>query len=128
MYKELLQRFIIGSSLPSVILCLMIVNYSLKSKKGSKYTYYTYSIVCPLFFGIMNIISYYIGKKYNMSLKQRILFISMITPLLVISYVFITNTYNLQHMVDYIKYMFISFMLHFIVWNLFIYNIEKALT
>ena len=119
-YKINLRSFVIGSSIPVSILFLLIIsNISVKT-----YSYKKYSILCPLFFGIANVISNYFASKFNISLRLRLLISSIITSIIIATYVLMNNLYVIDSKYKPL-YVLIVFTLHFITWNVIIYNIEK---
>ena len=101
--NEYIRSFVIGSSLPVFIpFFLKVANINDKYKN---YSYESYSIIAPLYFGILNIISLLISKNFNLTTKQRCFFTSIISPLLVILFVKLVGSYN-YNQTDWLYYIF----------------------
>ena len=118
-----LKSFIIGAN----ILVVVLFYISVQLNKNKKYSFEQYAFIAPLYFGCMNIISTLIGNKYNISLRKRIFYTSLISPFLVLLFVIITKSYPFTTTKEWSIYFFRIFILHFVTWNVIIYNIEKNL-
>jgi hypothetical protein len=119
MFNNLLKLFIIGFLFSVVFFFLIAVNFI----KKKNYDYFNYSISCPIFFGITNILSYYIFNYLNITMRLRFIITSIITYFISLSFVIYSNSYNFNEK-EWRYYMIILFMGHFITWNIIIYNIE----
>jgi len=117
------RDFVIGSSFIVVAPFLAWTGYPHK-KNTMQYSYYHYSLVTPIWFGVLNVLSSIMGKKFNLTKRERFFIISIISGLGVIIgarnfkfYIRNTNewyTYSLYIMVN-----------HLLVWNIVIYNLDK---
>jgi hypothetical protein len=117
-----LKSFIIGSSFPSFILYFLAVRFTKKN-----YHFEDYALICPLALGIDNMLSLYIAKKYNLSLRTRMLGSSIFFSLFVFIFDYYTNQYNITSNEDWLTLYLIIFSIYFIVFNFIIYNLERML-
>tara|TARA_Y100000591_G_C21760073_1_gene659648 strand:- start:804 stop:1169 length:366 start_codon:yes stop_codon:yes gene_type:complete len=118
-----LKEFIVGSSL-LVFFPFFIGFHKLKKQETS---YFNYSLLAPLWFGVWNVISLYIAIYFNLSIKKRFLLISLITYSIIISYATYNKVYDFTKKEWYIYY-FGMLILYLFVWNIIIYNIEKLIS
>ena len=116
-----LKSFLIGANI--LVVAMFYISVQLNKKKN--YTFDQYAFIAPMYFGVMNIISTIIAKKYKIGLRQRVFYTSLISPFLVLTFVNLTGSYPFTTMKDWIIYFTRIFTLHFIAWNVIIYNIEK---
>lgn len=120
-----LKDFIIGSSFPVFILFFIIV----ANIKNKNYSYEKYSIIAPLYLGLMNVLSGELQKKYNLSDKNRYLYISLISATIVVLYAYFSGSYRYSYNYSYywILYILIVFSLHLFVFNVIVYNLNKII-
>ena len=118
-----LKQFVIGSSL--LIFAPFFYGYDKLKRPG--YSYFNYSLLAPLWFGVWNVISLYLANTYKLSMRKRFLLISCITYLTIVSFVTINDVYdfNNKQWIIYYIFMFVSYMF---VWNVMIYQIEKLIS
>ena len=114
-----LKEFVIGSSI-AVVLPFYYVVYNSQSKRT--YSYYSYTLLAPLWFGLWNIISLIIAEHFGLSNKIRYLLISIISLLsiFIVAKFYYTKTekeWNIYYLDQFIRYM--------LVWNIVIYNLDK---
>lgn len=124
--NKYIRSFVIGSSLPVFSIFFKAVqNYE---KQGIiNYSYYNYSLIAPLYLGIMNIIAYIIRTNFGLSLKQSLLLISIISSMIVMVFITINNAYNFQTRERWIlQYQYILFAQLF-VFNVIIYLLELTI-
>lgn len=119
-----LKSFIIGSSYPSFILFFLAVKNIQKNIKN--YTYTNYTLVAPVYLGIMNILSLYFAQSFNLSLRNRFMIVGLLSPLIVATFAKFTNSYNYtsKQWKEYYAHIFTE---HFLIFNMIIYIIEKSL-
>ena len=118
-----LKQFVVGSS----FLVFLPFYYAVKNNQPKKtYSYYKYTLLAPVWFGIWNVISLILAEYFNLTMKMRFLLVSILSAISIMiiatylkSYKFTTAEWR-----EYYLYIFIKYML---VWNLVIYNIEKYL-
>lgn len=122
--NEYLRQFIIGSSLPTVVAFYISV---MNIKSGVKnYSYETYTVVAPLFIGIMSMLSVLLDKKYNLGDKKRYLYTSLISATIVCIFATLTKSYNFT-IQEWIFYYVTIFIRHIITYNLIIYFLNQRI-
>ena len=119
-----LKQFIIGASYPVFILYYLAV-YNSQSKKN--YSYYEYTLVAPLWFGFWNVISLIIATKYNLSMRQRFLLISIVSALSIMVIATLSKSYDFTtpEWLTYYGYILLKYLF---VWNVIIYFIETNIS
>lgn len=125
-YTEYLRSFVIGSSFPVFFLWFLRV----RNIKKKSWTYENYSLINPFYFGMMNMISLYLSKKYKeleWDLRKRLIVIGIISPLLVSTLTTIFNFYSFTNVSQYLMYYLKIFIWHFFTYNFIIYNLENLL-
>ncbi len=121
--KEYIRSFIIGTSLLVVLQFYLSVRHISDTVKN--YSYKNYTIIAPLYFGIMNALSLYVGKKYGWSLRERLFYTSIFSGLFVPLFTYATKSYNFKNISEWVTYAIKVFIRHFITYNLIIYSIEN---
>ena len=119
--NEYLKSFVIGSSLP--VFFLFFLKVASLDNNIKNYSYKTYTFIAPLYFGIMNMISRYLQNKYNLTLRERFLLIGIISPIIVMIFAKLMNSYNITEK-EWIRYYIRLFLKHFLTYNLIIYFLE----
>ena len=114
-----LKEFIIGSSFPVVVLFYYMVQ---KHQPNKNYSYYHYTLLAPLWFGIWNILSLLIAEKYKLSNRWRYFIISILSLFTI--YIIAQNFYN-KTKEEWNYYYTQQFIKYMITWNLIIYYINK---
>ena len=126
-----LKPFIIASSIITTIYFYYIFykfinKYPNKINVNINNLFFKYSIIAPIGFGIWNIISFYLAKKFNLTLQERFLIISIISYLFTVIIIYIFKIYNFSKK-EWIQYFFNQFIRYFIIWNVIIYYITKLI-
>ena len=116
-----LKAFIIGSSFFVFAPFFYIVEQFLLVKN---YSYFTYTMTAPLYFGVWNVLSLIIADKMGLSLTERFMLVSLLAALNIAIYAKITKKYNFTER-EWIDYYILIFALHVIIWNTIIYGLEK---
>ena len=80
--KELLKSFVIGSSIISYIIILLVVIYLFKTKEA-KFDYYRYTVMAPIGIGTLSLLAKYVSINYDVSLKKSYLFFSLLSAIFV---------------------------------------------
>ena len=115
-----LKSFVIGSSyitlLPFLTTVIRLENIN--------YTYGSYSLIAPLYLGLMNMLSLYLSKKLDLTLRKRMLMIGIISPLIVILISYMLKTYNFEGY-EWIIYGIRLVIKHLMVYNIIMYLLEK---
>ena len=114
-----LREFIIGSSFPVVVLFYYMVQ---NHQPNKNYSYYHYTLLAHLWFGIWNILSLLIAEKYKLSNRWRYFIISILSPFTI--YIIAQNFYN-KTKEEWNYYYTQQFIKYMITWNLIIYYINK---
>ena len=118
-----LRSFVIGSS----YLVFISFFYAVKNIQHKKtYSYYHYTLLAPVWFGLWNMFSLYLARKFKLSLRMRFLIISVISSLYIMAIAMYIQSYNFTRS-EWYKYCVYVFVKYLIVWNLIIYNLEKYL-
>lgn len=119
---EYLKQFLIGSSIPVVIpfyISVMNINPNIKN-----YSYSNYTLIAPIYFGIMTMLSLFLAKKYNLDNRNRFLLIGIISATLVCTFSTLTKSYNFTTK-EWIIYYISIFIRHILTYNITIYYLNK---
>jgi hypothetical protein len=116
MTTNYLKGFIVGSSLPIFALFF----YNVGKMKNINYSYEKYTLVAPLYFGIMTCLAQLTAEITKLSLRMSIFIISIISSILVSSYITITKAYNFKSLSRWIKQYIIVTIAHLITYNVII--------
>ena len=125
--KELLKSFVIGSSIISYLIILLVVIYLFKNKQAT-FDYYRYTVLAPIGIGILSLLSKYISMNYNISLKSAYFLFSILSA----SFVSINisrdeGAYNFKTKERwYLQYLLI-FVGHLFMYNGIIYPLDLYL-
>jgi hypothetical protein len=119
--SKCLRSFVIGSSFP--VFVLWFLKYQQISKKT--WTYESATIINPLYFGTMNLLAYYLGKKYNWSLRKRLIIISFLSSLIICTLTTSYNFYGFNKLSQYLWYYLKVSFFHFFTYNVIIYYLEN---
>lgn len=92
MLTNTLQSFIIGSSSPVFVPFLRRVAKIPEERRN--YSYEDYSIIAPLYFGTTAALASVARNKFDLSLAQSLLIITIISIIFVLSFVNAVNAYN----------------------------------
>ena len=116
-----LKQFLCGANILTVLPFYLAVNYS----KDKTYSYFNYTLIAPLWFGIWNVLSFIIAQKYNLSNNQRFIGVSILTSITVmcISTYYKTYEHTQKEWLIYYVGIFIKYML---IWNLIIRTLETS--
>ena len=104
---------------------LDVIVRKLWPKKYKYNTYFWYSNMVPLFFGILNIISLIIAEHFGLTLRNRFVVIGITSWLFMMVRQTINNTYNFKTKDQFMTYYIKMFILYMFIWNVVIYNLEK---
>ena len=118
---QYLKPFVIGSSALVVFPFYYAVHYHQPKKT---YTYFTYTFVAPIWFGLWNIISLMIADYFNLSLRMRFFIISILSSISIMAIASHFKTYNFTHN-EWFKYYTYIFVKYLIIWNIVIFYLEK---
>ena len=118
---EYLREFVLASCI-IVVMPFYYMVYNHQPKK--QYNYYEYSLAAPIWFGVWNVISYMIAKKYKLTKQMRFLIISFISYITIILMSTIFKTYQ-QTNEEWRFYYAQQFVKYMITWNIVIYFLDK---
>lgn len=118
-----LKSFLIGSSYFVTLPFFYTVQMNQPKKN---YSYFFYTLIAPIWFGLWNMVSLWMGEKYHFTLKMRIFIISIISSLSIMIFATNYNSYDFiyKEWIRYYIYIFIKYMLS---WNIIIYNLENMM-
>lgn len=123
-----LKAFTIGSS--GLVWFQYLALLSLRDKEYYDYSYKVYSIIIPIYFGLMSMLALYIRKLFNLSLEKSLFIISIIS----ISFIVFLNyfvsrkkykPYKNYTNKDWIRYILTNGARHMISFNLIIFYLTK---
>lgn len=117
------KQFIAGANIIVVAPYYIGVNNLGENKN---YDYYRYTLVAPLWFGLWNIVSLLLSKKFNLTTFQRFTLISIISSVSVMFVSTIFKTYTLDR-ISWIKYYIKIFIKYMFVWHLLVRNVERLI-
>ena len=118
-----LKQFVIGSS----YIIFAPFYYAVENSQPKKtYSYYNYTLVAPVWFGIWNIVSLKLAEYLKLTMHQRFLLVSILSSLSIMAIATYLKSYNFtkEEWRKYYLYIFIKYML---VWNVVMYSLEKYL-
>ena len=125
--KELLKSFVIGSSIISYIIILLVVIYLFKTKEAT-FDYYRYTVLAPIGIGTLSLLSKYVSINYNISLKKSYLFFSLLSATFVsINISRDDGAYNFSSTQRWFIQYILIFVGHMFMYNGIIYPIDLYL-
>lgn len=116
------KSFIIGSSLPVFAPFFYFTSRIPTTERN--YSYYHYSLIAPLYFGLLNVFSIWIKNQFNLSLRNTYLIIGPLSGIFVAIIASYLNTYNYKKNQWLIYYATLIFS-HFFIFNVIIYFIQS---
>ena len=123
MSNQYLRAFVIGSSFFVFIPYFIAVRY-LSEQKLINYSYENYTLYAPIGLGLYNILSLYIANKFNLTKRNRFLFISLLAPTLVALGVYTRKAYNYTS-IQWFNHIWKLYLLYFVVFNFVVYYLDK---
>ena len=125
---DYLKSFTIGTSGP--VFFPHIASLALRDKDYYDYSFRIYSLIGPIYFGLMNMLSVYLGKIFNLSLELRLFLISVLSILFVVSLnIFVSRKkykpYKNYTTKEWLYYIILNGGRHLIAFNLVILNFTK---
>jgi hypothetical protein len=118
-----LRAFVIGSSFFVFILFFIAVYNIIRSGKMN-YNYYEYTIIAPIGLGFVTMAALWLSENFNISKRMAYLIISVLAPIVVLSYVYLTNTYNYT-LDDWMEHIFYMYIFYLIIFNFIVYQLDK---
>lgn len=125
--KELLKSFVIGSSIISYLIILLVVIYLFKNKQAT-FDYYRYTVLAPIGIGLLSVLSKYISIHYKISIKTTYFLFSLLSATFVsINISRDEEAYNFKTKERwYLQYLLI-FVGHLFMYNMIIYPLDQYL-
>lgn len=123
MIRQYLRAFVIGSSF-LVFFPFFLAVYNFNTK-DINYTFSEYAFIAPFSLGVMNMSSLFITNTFDLSRRLSIFIVSLIAPILVISFVKMRKLYNYKSASVWFSHIWKTFLMYLIVWNVVVYNIDK---
>jgi len=125
---DYLKAFTIGTSGP--VWFLHMASLSLVDKSYYDYSFKLYSIITPIYFGLMSMLSIFIKKNFNLSLSMSLFITSIISICFVISLMYFISRKKYKPYKNYNKNEWKTYILknstrHLIEFNLIIYYFSK---
>ena len=125
---EYLKAFIIGTS--GLVWVQHVALLSLRDKDEYDYSFKTYSIIAPIYYGIMTMLALYIGRKFNLSLRLRLFIISILSICFIVAFNYFISSKKYKPYKDYttkewIRYILTNGARHVIAFNLIIFYFTK---
>ena len=122
MSNEYLRAFVIGSS------CLVFLHYFwgvLRFKKDKfNFSYTPYTFLAPVSLGLMNVISLFLAKQFNLSTRNRFILIGLLGPTFIASVIILLKIYNYTRK-EWVHHLVALYVFYFIVCNFVLFNLDK---
>ena len=120
---DYLKAFVIGTAGP--VWFQHIALLSLRDKNEYDYSFKVYSIIAPIYYGLMTMLALYIGKTFNLSLSMRLFIISIISICSVVAFNYFISRkkykpYKNYTTKEWIRYILTNGARHIIAFNLII--------
>lgn len=121
---DYLKSFIIGSSYPVFIWYFYPV-----SRYGElmNVDYKLYTMVAPVFLGLLNVFGLYLQNRFNLSLMERMLIIALIGSSSIAFTITAFKIYNFETVFEYVHQYTGLLMTYLFVFCLVVYTLEYAL-
>jgi len=121
MSSNYLKAFVVGSTF--LVLAPFYYKVSSLSNQIKNYSYKDYTLIAPIYLGIMNMLSLLLARTFNLSWNERFFYIGILSPLIVIMIVKYLESYNFSNE-EWKQYYIILIAKHFIIFNVVVKFIE----
>jgi len=121
--QDLLKSFIIGAS-PFVFIPFYFGAISIPE---SLVDFKTYAMKASVYFGLMNMLATYYGKKFNLSLRRRLIFATIFSISIIWTILTIFKPYEFETTNRWIAQYILVAVAHTIAFAVIIYNLELLL-
>jgi len=122
MSNEYIRAFVIGSSFIVFLPYFFVV--SRFNPKDFNFSYIPYTFLAPIALGLMNVLSLFLAKQFDLTRRNRYLLISLLAPTLVLFTIIFFKIYNYTRE-RWIRHSVKLYLLYFCVWNFVVYNLDK---
>jgi len=99
-------------------------NESMKKLLGNNDPYYLYTIIAPVYFGLMSVISILIAESLQINVRLSYFIMSLISPIFVSSLIKSNNVYTFSKNRWILQYLYL-FLFHSFAYNVVMVNIYK---
>ena len=125
---DYVKAFLIGTAGPVWVQHIALL--SLRDRDEYDYSFKYYSMITPIYYGLMTMLSLYIGKIFNLSLSMRLFIISIISICFIVSFNYFISREKYKPYKDYttkewIRYILTNGARHIIAFNLIIFYFTK---
>ena len=121
MNQKLLKAFVVGSCW-FVFAPLFLIVSRYHKDKFINYSYYCYSIFCPLYFGLWSTLAVFVSIYFKMDLRFTFFVISVISSFTIMAFITVCPVYDFTFERRLIQYGYILGM-HLITFNIMIANL-----
>jgi peptidoglycan/LPS O-acetylase OafA/YrhL len=121
---EYLRAFVIGSSIYVFFLFFFFV--SRFDPKKYHFSYKKYTFIAPFGLGIMNMIALWISRIWNLSRRMKYFVVSILAPIVVLAYVYLSKTYTYTT-TDWITHIIGIFLVYSFVCNIILYELDSRI-
>lgn len=125
---DYLRSFTIGTS--GLVTYLNFAYFALSSDNTEDFPLQYYLFIAPIYYGLMNMVSLYFGKKFGLSLVKRLSIITAISIIIVVSFNYFISSSRINPYKSFTPRLWLYYitrlmMKHIINFNITIYNFEK---
>ena len=125
---DYLKAFTIGTSGP--VTFLHMGSLALADENYYNYSIKTYSLIAPIYYGLMAMLALYIGKEFDLSLHKRLFITSIISICFIVSLSYFVSSKYYKPYKNYTTNEWLDYILkngsrHLINFNLIIYYFTK---
>jgi hypothetical protein len=117
-----LRAFVIGSSFFVFFLFFFFVSQF--DPKKFHYPYKNYTLIAPLFLGIMNMVALWIERTWHLTRRMKYFIVSILAPLCVLTVVYLANIYTYTR-ADWISHIISMFIVYSFICNVILYELDS---
>lgn len=117
-----LRAFVIGSSFYVFFLFFFFVSQF--DPKKFHYPYKNYTLIAPLFLGIMNMVALWIERTWHLTRRMKYFIVSILAPLCVLTVVYLANIYTYTR-ADWISHIISMFIVYSFICNVILYELDS---
>jgi hypothetical protein len=117
-----LRAFVIGSSFFVFFLFFFFVSQF--DPKKFHYPYKNYTLIAPLFLGIMNMVALWIERTWHLTRRMKYFIVSILAPLCVLTVVYLANIYTYTR-ADWISHIISIFIVYSFICNVILYELDS---
>ena len=119
---DYLKAFTIGTS--GLVWFHHMAILALTNEKDYNFSFKTYSLLAPIYYGLMTMLALYLGKTFHWSLSKRFFITSIISIILVLLVSYIIKAYN-HSPKEQGKNLIHHILRHLVAFNIIIYYLTK---